>query len=165
MLEMIDFGYVRSVLLKEFIADIGSLGSLAFYLFIIAAAGLAGETGLSLRLIESLALIFIVVYAIKLFYAKPRPDFRQAQNLQKMLKRKPLLHRLNDASFPSLHSARISALSFSIYSAFPKILLLCLLMMALVSYSRIYLKRHYLSDVIGGIAIGLFAGYYVSMVL
>lgn len=153
---MIGLGYASRVVSEEFIKDISSLGSLAFYLLMILATFLAGEYAISYKLVLSLALIFIATYSIKLFYVKPRPDFRKR-------KFSSLMERLNESSFPSVHAARITLISMAMYSVFPQFSLLSLLLILLVSFSRIYLKRHYLLDVAAGIIIGFSAGYTIFL--
>ncbi len=153
---MIGFGYAFDVVAKEFIKDVSSLGSLAFYLLAILVTFMIGEYGLSYRLIVSLATVFIVTYSIKFFYIKPRPDFRKK-------KFSSLLERLNESSFPSVHAARITVLSAVLYSIFPQVLSLSLLLVITVACSRIMMKRHYLTDVIAGTAMGLIISYFVFL--
>ena len=71
-------------------------------------------------------------------------------------------------SFPSGHATMTTTLAFALFwilkdkIKFSKILLLsCVSIVLIVSFSRVYLNVHYLSDVIGGIGLGLF---WVSLV-
>lgn len=154
---MLGIRYAFDTVTKEFIKDISSLGSLAFYLLMMAVTFLIGKYELSYKLASSLALIFIATYSIKFFYVKPRPDFEKK-------KFSSLMERLNESSFPSVHAARITLLSAALYSVFPQLILPSSVMTLLVCYSRILVKRHYLPDVIAGIIIGLIIGYFGFLV-
>ncbi|MCC6186590.1 MAG: phosphatase PAP2 family protein [Chitinophagaceae bacterium] len=56
----------------------------------------------------------------------------------------------NSDSFPSLHTATISAILFPIAFLYPRLKPLCFSIIAIVGLSRIILQLHYLSDVLGG---------------
>ncbi len=89
---------------------------------------------------------------LKLFFSRPRPDL-------------PVIEGVLGFSFPSGHS--MSAMTFYgllIYlvwnSAFEKkwkwiLIPVLALIIALVGFSRIYLRVHYLSDVLAGFAVGV----------
>ena len=85
----------------------------------------------------------IVSIFIKYFYFKERPLKKEKTNL---------IERLDAASFPSTHSMRIFSLMFWIVLLGDmKLTIYSTIIVFLVSYSRIYLKKHYLIDVIFGI--------------
>ena len=103
------------------------------------------------QFISTLAVGSLVVYLIKIYIAKPRP-------LEALI-------NISGYSFPSGH-ATISTLFCSmiifsykdhIKNIYLKISIVILLSVAalLVSFSRVYLSVHYLSDVIVGILLGL----------
>lgn len=90
---------------------------------------------------------------VKLAFARARPSFSD-----------PLLV-LSTYSFPSGHAVSATVF-YGVIGAFlaqkadrpgvrVMVVLACLLMVALVSFSRIYLGVHYLSDVLGGMAEGI----------
>jgi membrane-associated phospholipid phosphatase len=90
----------------------------------------------------------IACLAIKAVYFKERPD---------PLPRGRVLDKLYANSFPSIHSARIAALATLAVSYFGDIptILLSVIVVGAVGWSRIYLKRHDMMDVVGGFAIGI----------
>jgi membrane-associated phospholipid phosphatase len=68
-----------------------------------------------------------------------------------------LLDQYEAGSFPSLHSARITVLALTLYPLIKHdqiLILITFSLIAIVSYSRIHLKQHYLVDVIAGLTIG-----------
>jgi len=154
MHSMIGFRYTFFIMLKDFIDDVSALGGVTVYSLVVLATILLGEYDISYKLITSLLLIFVSAYSIKLVYANPRPD-------SKKRKLPSLLERLNESSFPSVHVARISVLSVCMYSVFPALLYLSVLLIFLVGYSRVSMKRHYVSDVVAGVAIGFLIGYFI----
>ncbi len=64
-------------------------------------------------------------------------------------------------SFPSGHSVTAFALAYVLSRAYPRWSLLFYGLATVVGFSRIYLARHFPSDVVAGAAIGLFAGWIV----
>ena len=71
-----------------------------------------------------------------------------------------LVTRPHDFSFPSGHTAASFAAVGTLYFAGEKKLWKPALVLAvLIAFSRLYLYVHYPSDIIGGIVVGLMAGY------
>jgi len=84
---------------------------------------------------------------IKFFFHKPRPDGQKYSNA---------LEKIDAGSFPSLHSSRIAVVYLTLAYLAPNIgfRLLFLAVIIVVGYSRIFLKKHFLADVIGGYFFG-----------
>lgn len=64
-------------------------------------------------------------------------------------------------SFPSGHSVTAFALAYVLSRAYPRGSLVFYAMAVMVALSRVYLARHFLSDVVAGAGVGLFAGWIV----
>ena len=64
-------------------------------------------------------------------------------------------------SFPSGHSVTAFALAFVLSRAYPRCAFLFYGLAGLVALSRVYLAKHFPSDVVAGAAIGLLAGWIV----
>lgn len=137
-------------ILDNFFSSVTLFGTPVFYIIVIL---LITKINISFAKTLILALLFTeaVCGIIKLAYPKNRPIPRP---------NKKFFERYDAASFPSIHSARITALAMMIYLFYHDILLLfaSMALVIFVGYSRIYLKCHYLKDVAGGIAIGAVIG-------
>ncbi len=98
------------------------------------------------ELVIVLIAVFILTQIIKLVIARPRP-FTVIDNLN-------VLTSVNDASFPSGHTATVTAIAYVLARNYGYRILLAILVI-LVGLSRLYLGVHYPSDVLGGFIIGL----------
>ncbi len=58
-------------------------------------------------------------------------------------------------AFPSGHAARSGAVAITLLMAFPHLMVVWLAWAILVSIARVALSRHYLTDVAGGLMLGL----------
>jgi len=114
-----------------------------------------------LNQIKFLILVFIFLvlneiiwWAIKYFFFKERPN---------PMEYKTAYEKILAGSFPSLHSSRTFLLFlFSLFfteSIFIKIGFF--LFWVLISYSRIYLKKHFIEDIIGWIVLSCFVFFFL----
>lgn len=136
-----------SILMDSFLKQITHLGSITivsifltlFIIFYFEA---------SKKILISMIIVNLIAYIIKIFFFKPRPK-KQPTNT--------FIEHIDASSFPSVHTARITTLVFWIFIFFNNIYLeiVSLILGILVAYSRIYLKKHYLIDVMGGAIIAL----------
>lgn len=134
-------------------------GSTPFYFAVLLAAWIFSGR-LALRLFISFAGLMIVCYGIKLIYRKPRPDAKENPA------GKSWFAWLDAASFPSVHSARAAALAVCIGIFFTPILSVAggILFFFCVGLSRIKLRRHFLTDVIGGGITGALIAFLVTKI-
>lgn len=137
--------------LHEFFRDITAMGGFAASLLLIL---LFMSSSLLIRLIAGSIITAGVVVFIRIFYFKDRPKREIYTNFWQ---------RIDASSFPSLHAARIVflAIIFSVHFANLYLTILCSITAALVSYSRIYLKKHDWWDVAGGAVVGV-ATYLIT---
>lgn len=78
----------------------------------------------------------------------------------------PLIKKPTDYSFPSGHTACAFAVGFLLFRRLPKPYgILCLILAALIGFSRIYLGVHYPSDVIAGMASGICISYAAEWIV
>ncbi len=145
------------IIKNELMSDLSTSGSVYVYAIILAAIMIAGDYNFAWQLVLAAAAVSTATYAIKIFYYKPRPDN------PKRVKYKDIFVRLNESSFPSLHSARITILALAFLSRYNSLLaaLFSIFLIVSVGTSRIKLKRHYMSDVVSGILLGALASYLV----
>jgi|GEM_PF-2730579 len=124
-------------------------GSTPFY-FVVLLVGWAFSGRIAFRLLISFVGLMAVCYSIKLVYRKPRPDAEERPA------GKSWFSWLDAASFPSVHSARAAALAVCIGVALAPVpsILIGTGFIAFVGLSRIKLRRHFPTDVIGGAITG-----------
>lgn len=122
--------------------------SLLLYLFYWQAGSIAESN----FLVSSLICTTLLTHILKLLFARQRPA---SDNL--------LVTMPRDFSFPSAHTSQITAFALALGLLAAKsynqpTLSLCwivlLLLVISVGYSRVYLKVHYLSDVLAGLVVG-----------
>lgn len=82
----------------------------------------------------------LVVEGLKLAVDRPRPDGE---------------HKRSNASFPSSHAANAAAIAWIFSRRWRRLAPAFWAAALLVAWSRVYLDRHYLSDVLAGLAIGM----------
>lgn len=71
-----------------------------------------------------------------------------------------LIERQHDFSFPSGHTCASFAAACALYRTLPrKCGIACIVLAVLISLSRLYVGVHYPTDVLGGAAVGIFAGW------
>lgn len=130
--------------------NVSSFGSIFTHILLMAAA-FALKDALLYPLLKGFALIYLIGVPIKLLVFKNRP---------KKMKYKDFWEKFEASSFPSVHAARVVFLALVLCSRFNNNVFSALLfaVAALVMYSRIHLKKHYWSDIIGGVITG--AGIY-----
>jgi undecaprenyl-diphosphatase len=116
-----------------------------------------GEVRLGLAVFVATASSQLVVQILKRAVARPRPTDPEGRPLA--------LVKLPDPfSFPSGHSATITAVTVTICLDRPILAPVLLPIAALVAASRVTLRVHYVGDVLAGASIGL-AGAILSAVL
>jgi hypothetical protein len=74
-------------------------------------------------------------------------------------------HSRTNSSLPSSHASSSFAAAYSISRYYPKWSIPAYGMAALISYSRIHLNAHHVSDVIAGAGIGILGGYLADSYL
>ena len=107
------------------------------------------------KLLIALAVNEAIGSIIKIVFPKKRPNGQTYTNL---------IEKIDAGSFPSLHSSRITLVYLSLFS-FASLTLMKIVFISvipLVMLSRVQLKKHFWSDIIGGFVIGA-AIWYLSI--
>ena len=143
---------------EDLIRDITALGSLFSYLLLMLFFLVLNKYKVFIKLLIGFVLIYIATILIRLFYFKDRP---------KKYPHSSFIDGLDASSFPSLHAERTSFLSLLLMNYFDNVLIsiLLILIVILVSFSRVYLKKHDKADVIAGLAIGALVYLVVDSVV
>lgn len=133
--------------------SISALGLPIFYLIVLVLfAGVTPDFAF-LKWLFVFALLEAIGATIKLAYPTERPV---------KMKRNTFLQKYLASSFPSVHSARAATLLMLCFFTVPNnnVLLGMFLLLALgIGYSRMYVKKHYLKDVVAGWLLGIGIGY------
>lgn len=132
--------------LKEWTRDITSLAN-PLILILIPFIFLGSSSAFYILLL-ALLINEIVASVIKIVFPKKRPTGQTYSNL---------IEKIDAGSFPSLHASRITLVYFTLLSNTDSLAIkaVCVLIVILVILSRIRLKKHYWTDVLGGFVIGL----------
>lgn len=143
---------------EDFFRDFTALGSLWFYFIAMSIFLINGHYGMLARLSFGLIFIYIIIAAIRAVYFKERPK-RYSYN--------SFIEKLDASSFPSLHSARAAFLSMALMKFFGNIAFSIFLavLLAILAYSRIHLKKHDLKDVLAGVILGLAVYFGVDYIV
>lgn len=110
--------------------------------------GTAAEAGISLFF------TWVIVYALKILVAEPRP-FVVLQDAQQ------LVHAMPYQSFPSSHAALTMAVAIAVLPYHKHLGHLLIVFSLMVSLSRLYVGVHYPFD----IGVGLMIGYLVPKII
>ncbi|MBT3262236.1 phosphatase PAP2 family protein [Candidatus Woesearchaeota archaeon] len=135
-------------MIKEIIQEFSLMGSSYTFGIVFLFALILQKYQLALQLFIGVVILFIIGYGIRFFWYKDRPQKEKHQTL---------LQKLDASSFPSLHAGRSIILGSLIGFFFNNTLIFGLLMLLILlnGYSRVYQKRHYWSDVLGGWGAGI----------
>lgn len=143
-------------LLDDFFSAVTSFGHPVFYVLVILIL-LKFNAPLAITLAFALLAVELLCIFIKLVYRKERPLPQSRDNF---------FDKIDANSFPSVHSARIALLVTITVSYYREmsVFVLGMIIMLGVGYSRIYLGRHYLKDVLAGFCIGIIIGIIIPYI-
>lgn len=147
---------MRSPIGDEIMCFITSLGNAGWIWIVLAAALLMYPKTRKTGCIVAAALIFDLILCngiLKNLIARTRPfDINTAVEL--------IVKRPRDYSFPSGHTAASFATIGALFFAGQKKLGIAALVPGiLIAFSRLYLYVHFPTDILGGILVGLLAGF------
>jgi undecaprenyl-diphosphatase len=143
-------------LTDDALRDISALGGWDIYLLVILLFLIYSEAMIALMLAAGFIATLAISVLFRVIYFKERPIHHKYTDF---------LGKLDASSFPSLHAMRTAFLMLILIEFFSsyylKILIFCLTLA--ICYSRIYLKKHYWTDVIVGFALGAIMAYIAVM--
>lgn len=144
--------------LNSFFALLSGIGKWGIIWFIIAAILFFWEEKKNFRKFVSLTLALVtsgvaVEFILKNLIKRVRPEFVIPFTIS-------VAEKSASYSFPSGHATIAFAAGFILGRQHKKMKWLYYLLAFLIAFSRIYLGKHYPSDVIVGAAIGLLIGFF-----
>ena len=140
---------------EDWMRDISGLGGLPIYLVAFIVAFVLGERSLAYNLAAGLGFGYLITVILRAVWFRQRPEAQKYRNI---------LEKIDASSFPSLHSMR-SAVFLSLLAIFFNQIALYIVFAVVIlsiAWSRFWLKRHYLSDIVAGLLIGLGIAYLVA---
>jgi undecaprenyl-diphosphatase len=142
----------------EVVRDISAMGGVFFTTLIPLFVLLLGEFALFYELVVGLFIVYIVNISIRQFYFKDRPKKEVYVGW---------VQRIYASAFPSMHAMRVWFLVTVLGLYYSDTLLagIFLVVGGAVSYSRVVLEKHYYSDVIAGMVLGVGIGLGVVYLL
>jgi len=142
----------------DLIREVSALGSLFFYILVIAVFFILGNREMFVKLLAGLAIMYAITILLRTVYFKERPN-RYNYN--------SYIEKLDAASFPSLHASRAAFMGSVLINYFNSNLMSLVLVIVVLAiiYSRIPLKKHDWKDVSAGVVVGVLAYFAVGYVL
>ncbi len=143
--------------LDEVMRDTTALGGLAVYVFVAVLFLVLGNVMLFTQLVVGLVLCYGLIAPLRMIFFRVRPDKQKFSGV---------FTKIDAGSFPSMHSARATVLAIILAQFFTQPVVRGLLVVSVlgVLVTRILLKRHYLSDTIGGVVIGAVIGWLTLLI-
>lgn len=140
--------------LAAWMRDFTSLANPLILIFVPLAV--LGPSKTYYILLAALLLNEIVGSLIKVIFPKKRPIGQSYKNW---------LEKIDAGSFPSLHTSRVTIVYLTLFAATPFLILkvLFIVVIALVGFSRVFLKKHFPIDVLGGLICGLLIFWLSTM--
>ena len=137
--------------------DITSIGGLPIIGLIFLLLVFLEKITIAKQFAVALIISEILIWGIRLVYFRKRPEGKKDGF-------KNLYERIDESSFPSIHAARAAIIAFVLSQNLPVYPTILLWLTAIgICASRIYLKRHHLSDVLIGFPFGLTIAYLVVL--
>lgn len=137
---------------NSFLQDMTAFGTLYHFAVLLTVLISFGQYDLVYRLVAGQIALYAVSIPAKLLFFRDRPARMKHSNF---------IEKIEASSFPSVHTTRIFLVSYVLISYFSVLTVLLSLISVSVAYSRIYLKRHYYTDVLAGALLGIALGYGV----
>ena len=143
---------------NQYFYEITSLGGNFIYAIVALVFLILGIYNIFSKLLFGILLIYAVVVLIKMLYFKNRP---QKYNYNSFIE------KIDASSFPSVHASRSAFLALILMGYFSNLGISILLgiLVLMVVYSRINLKRHDIIDISAGIILGVLVYFIVNWLL
>ena len=132
---------------KESLNTISKLASIQIFMIIILLFYSFGDIISSQELTLGLIIMTLTAIPIRYFLFKDRPNSEKYTNA---------IEKIKASSFPSMHATRFTFLALFVSNMTKSIEVTSLMitLLIIIAYQRIYFKRHFISDIIGGVILG-----------
>ena len=153
----IDFKNEIKFFYRALIGYFSFFGSFVFVAFAIVLFFILNQKDFAIKFLIAAIISMAIEHLIKIIYSEKRPDV-------KFVKPQALYEKFQErTSFPSGHAAIAATFTTLLHLQYHLIYLtyLFVFITLMVGLSRISLKRHYLSDVIAGYALGILIAYLI----
>jgi membrane-associated phospholipid phosphatase len=136
--------------------DIAGLGGFALYVAATGMAAAAGAMPLARQLALGLAATYVVLYALRLVWIRPRPEPRRYPQGN-------LWARINATSFPSMHAMRGAVLwtILARHAGGAAAALVSISVIAVIAATRVLLREHHATDALAGAVVGIALGWVI----
>ncbi|MCK4634808.1 MAG: phosphatase PAP2 family protein [Candidatus Aenigmarchaeota archaeon] len=135
--------------------DITSLCGLPLNVFVFVFLMSLNKIVIAVEFLLAIVLSLVLSLVIRYFYFRARPGNGKIHY-------DSALKRLDDSSFPSIHASKAMIMAVILSQGLPLLTTVLIWYIALIICgTRIYLKKHYPTDVLGGVILGLFVSYLV----
>ncbi|MBD3163854.1 phosphatase PAP2 family protein [Candidatus Woesearchaeota archaeon] len=141
-------------LLKLILDDFSFFGSIPFYIFVTLSAGFMHNIQLFKQLAYSFLIAFIITMVAKNVHYRDRPQKEEFTIF---------MEKMVAGSFPSTHSMNITLLAVFLSLSYPYAWVTAMFgTFSLMVYVQRYLtKKHFLTDIVGGILIAVAIAVFV----
>ena len=137
---------------RRIVEDMSCFGGPPFIIFYLCFLFVMGSIKLLAVTALSLFIGILLISAIRLIYHRLRPENR---NRKHRINFRNIIEKIDDASFPSMHSMTATVVAYSFYVFNSRFIFISIGMAIAVFYSRNYLKKHYWTDIIAGAVLGI----------
>ncbi len=160
---------IGSKKIDKFLGAVNAVGFLAFFWTVLAAVAITAHPIIAWRFMAAVSIVLLLHFTITegiikhfltRFFSKRKRPYVAYPDLIKSVGKK-----FSDSSFPSSHMATTVAMLVVIVSFYPSLLILSILMIALMAFSRLHNGMHYPSDVAVGILLGYAYGWLAMEII
>lgn len=139
--------------------DLSLLGGIIFYTVFSLFFLSLGEINFFWILLLNFIISTILLGTIRFFYYKERPIKENYSTI---------VEKINASSFPSMHAWRVGMIFTSFYLYYSHLIVTSIFLFitaVFVCISRVYLKRHYIIDVVVGFLAGILQAFVISRIM
>ena len=157
------FNQIGSKKIDKFLGAVNAVSFLAFFWLALTVIAITSHPAITRKFGVAVLIVCVLHFGIteaiikhfltRFFPKRQRPYLAYPEEIRSVGK------KFSDSSFPSSHMATTVAMLVVIVSFYPSLLVLSILMIVLMAFSRLHNGMHYPSDVLVGILLGFGYGW------